>query len=162
MSKNKTWKRKAKRLKALCHKVNGYCYDCPQQYNDSLCFQIYNQCANTPFSQDIRTLERHCKNKVAKIKTHCYDKNILVEHHKEKDIPQVFSINEIESAIKSAIKEKKYILLYPKNLNLIAVTHYRKEQEELIDTSIFNYNDFNTEEEFTEKVMSEANNKYNL
>ena len=71
-----------------------------------------------------------------------------------------FKISELEDAINLAIKNKEQILLYPKNMNLIVVDIYREEQEYLKHTAIFNYNHFDTEEEFINTVKEKAEYMY--
>lgn len=67
MGQNKNWKRKAKRLIAICQNVDGNCESCKQSSMNSLCTEIFKEDDNTPYLQGIRSIEKMCKNKKKQI-----------------------------------------------------------------------------------------------
>lgn len=59
MSKNKRWKRKAKRMKGYC--INNYlCNNCKFILN-GYCEGVISNTGSTPKYSQIRTIERICK-----------------------------------------------------------------------------------------------------
>lgn len=63
MGKNKNWKRKAKKLIAICQNVDGNCDSCTQEGKDTLCTEIFEEDDYTPYLEGIRSIEKMCKNK---------------------------------------------------------------------------------------------------
>lgn len=162
MSKNKNWKRKAKRLQAVCEAMEGNCPKCPLCGGDSLCTEVYEKCGYTPFDMCLRSLEEMCKNTKADVKKNIPLPNMSLTPRgiSEEAITREFEINELEDAIQLAVKRKEQILLYPKTMNLIVVDCYRAEQYYLMHTAIISYDSFNTEEEFINAVREEAEDRY--